>query len=469
MNAKKILDETQFAVNRRRSALAHIFKVFYIIGELAVVNASIIASFYIIYSPQLATFNLSFNNYISSIPFLVVFGIIYIDLFGMTHFYRKTRMDLITSSFQFSFLLLLTATTIAFFLKWYAFPRYVLLVSGAVMVVLSSAWSIFCLSVSKKIYARGKLMIVASDQADADRLYGKIRCQLRELHLEYKGYTCTSEIRQIHRLINRCTEVMVSSTVSDAIKSDILLYCASRDKTVYIVPQFSDLILAKYRVIQFYDMPTFMIDSLGLTFQQRLLKRAFDIGFSLMALVLTLPFQLVIGLVICLTSQGPALYSQERVTLSGKIYKVYKFRTMVDQAEQRYGAFQSRKHDPRVTRIGRFLREHRIDELPQFLNILRGDLSVVGPRSDRPTTIGQFEDDIPGYDQRLKVKAGLTGLAQIYGKYDTDPEDKLRFDMMYIKNYSFLLDVKIIFQTIQAVLTKNIYQELDKDDNFEIR
>lgn len=449
--------------------MAHLFKLFYIVGQLIVVNLSIIASFYIVYNPQNARFGLSFSNYLSSIPFLIVFGIIYIDFFGMTHFYRKTQIDLVTSSFQFSFLLLLTATTIAFFFKWYAFPRYVLAVSGVVMVIMSAAWSILCLNISKKIYSRGKLMIVASDQADADRLYSKIQGQLKELHLEYKGYTCSQDIRRIYQLINRCTEVLVSSSVSDTAKSDILLYCTSKDKTVYIVPQFSDLVQAKYRVIQFYDMPTFMIDNLGLTFQQRLLKRVFDIGFSILALLLTLPFQLIIGLIIRMTSKGPVLYSQERITLSGRVYRVYKFRTMVDQAEERFGAFQSNKNDPRVTRFGRLLRNTRLDELPQFLNILRGDLSVVGPRSDRPTTIGQFEDDIPGYGQRLKVKAGLTGLAQIYGKYDTDPEDKLRFDMMYIKNYSFLLDIKIILQTIRAMIPKNIYTEIEKNDNFEIK
>ncbi len=131
--------------------------------------------------------------------------------------------------------------------------------------------------------------------------------------------------------------------------------------------------------------------------------------------------------------------------------------------------FQSNKNDPRVTKFGRFLRDIRLDELPQFFNILCGDMSVVGPRSDRPTTIGQFEDDIPGYDQRLKVKSGLTGLAQVYGRYDTDPEDKLRFDMMYIKNYSFLLDLKIIFQTVRAMRPSNIYLETDAQNNFEIK
>jgi lipopolysaccharide/colanic/teichoic acid biosynthesis glycosyltransferase len=131
---------------------------------------------------------------------------------------------------------------------------------------------------------------------------------------------------------------------------------------------------------------------------------------------------------------------------------------MIDLAEEKFGAYQSSLDDPRVTKIGKKLRNMHLDELPQFLNILKGDLSVVGPRSDRPTTLGEFEDNIPGYHQRLKVKAGLTGLAQISGKYNSDAEDKLRFDMMYIKNYSFLSDIKIILQTMKTMLpSKNDY------------
>jgi lipopolysaccharide/colanic/teichoic acid biosynthesis glycosyltransferase len=218
-------------------------------------------------------------------------------------------------------------------------------------------------------------------------------------------------------------------------------------------------------------MPTFMIDSLGLTFQQRLFKRAFDIVFSLLALVITAPLQIIIAIAVCANSHGSALYSQDRITLSGKIYKVYKFRTMVDAAEEKFGAYQSSMDDERVTPIGRLLRNTHLDELPQFVNILKGDMSTVGPRSDRPTTVGEFEDNIPGYNQRLKVKSGLTGLAQIYGKYNSSPEDKLRFDMMYIKNYSFLNDMKIILQTIRTMLpSKNDYNVPEENiENWEFK
>jgi exopolysaccharide biosynthesis polyprenyl glycosylphosphotransferase len=456
-------------LNRRRSTIAHLFKTLFILVELLLINVSLIAAFYIIYDTEQATFRQSFSDYLSTLPLMMLFAVIYIDLFGMTHFFRKNRMDVISSSIQFTFLVIVTAASIAYFFKWFGFPRWVMMLGAAFILILTIAWSILALFISKIIYSQGKLLIIAVSKDDADRLYLKVRSELKNLHITYLGYTVIDRIHDVYSLIDRCTEVLISSQVSEADKSQLFLNCVNRDKTIYTVPQFSDLIYSKFRVVQFQDMPTFMIDSLGLTFQQRVFKRFFDVVFSFICLVLTAPLQLIVALAVKIDSKGPALYSQERITQDGEIYRVYKFRTMIDSAEEKFGAYQSSLDDPRVTRVGKFLRNSHLDEFPQFLNILRGDMSVVGPRSDRPTTVSQFEDNIPGYNQRLKVKSGLTGLAQISGKYNSDPEDKLRFDMMYIKNYSFLTDVKIIMQTIRTMLpSKNDFNvEEDSSENKE--
>lgn len=455
--------------NRRRSIYAHLFKLFYILVELIIVNISLIAAFFIIYDRELETFEQSFSDYLSTSPLLMIAAIIYIDFLGMTHFFRKTRTDIISASLRFVFLVIMTAATIAFFLKYLFFPRYVMVVGSVLMLILTIIWSIVCLSISKFIYIKGRIMLVAANKADADRLYTKILNELRTLHIDYMGYTTSNDLDTIFRLIDRCTEVLISSALPETDKSQIFLYCANLDKTIYIVPQFTDLVYTKFRVVQFHDMPTFMIDSLGLTFQQRVLKRIVDIIFAFISLLVTTPLQLVIALAIKLDSPGPAFYSQDRITISGKVYRVYKFRTMFEDAEEIFGAYQSFRNDKRVTRIGKFLRSMHLDELPQFVNILRGDMSVVGPRSDRPITINAFETNIPGYNQRLKVKSGLTGLAQIYGKYNSDPEDKLRFDMMYIKNYSLLLDIKIILQSLKTMLPRDDnYNEQDNaPENYE--
>src|SRR5450830_751721 len=154
----------------------------------------------------------------------------------------------------------------------------------------------------------------------------KVRGELGMLHINYLGYTLADDLPHVFSLLKHSTEVMVSSMVSEIDRSQLFLYCANMDKTIYVVPQFSDLIYTKFRIIQFQDMPTFMIDSLGLTFQQRLLKRIFDVLFSLVALIFSLPLQIIIGCVVCIDSHGPVFYSQERITKKGIIYKVYKFR-----------------------------------------------------------------------------------------------------------------------------------------------
>lgn len=462
---------SQLFHNRRHSIYAHIFKIVYIIGELLIVNITLIASFYILFERELETFAQSFSDYLSSAPLMMLAAIIYIDLLGMTHFFRKTRTDIISAAFRFVFLVILTSATIAYFLQFFAFPRRVMLLGSVLMLLATIAWSSICLGFSKRIYNKGRIMIVAANIDDADHLYVKVHNELNNLHIDYMGYYLVKnhddDDDDVYHMIDYCTEVMVSSAVNENVKSHIFLYCANLDKTVYIVPQFTDLIYTRFRVVQFYDMPTFMIDSLGLTFQQRVLKRSFDILFSILALFVTFPLQLFIMIAIRFDSPGPAIYSQDRITLSGRVYRVFKFRTMVQGAEDKFGAYQSSIDDPRVTRIGRILRSMHLDELPQFANILLGEMSVVGPRSDRPITIDSFEANVIGYSQRLKVKAGLTGLAQIYGKYNSDPEDKLRYDMMYIKNYSFLLDMRIIILSVRAVFPNkhNYIEENDAREN----
>ena len=463
MKFSHLSPEQKLMLNRRHSTIAHIFKVLYIIVELLIVNVSFIVSLYILYDKRIETFGKNLSDYFSSAPYLTIAALIYIDYFGMTHFFRKNNTDVVASAFQFVFLITVTSAAIPYIFQFYLFSRWSIALGSVLMMLLTSLWSILCLEISKVIYSKGKLLIVAATPEDADRLYLKVRTEQKSLHVKYLGYTLANDLPRVFKLIHYCTEVMVSSNVSEADRSQLFLYCANLDKTIYVVPQFSDLIYTKFRIIQFQDMPTFMIDSLGLTFQQRLLKRVFDVLFSLVALILLIPLMIFIAIAVRIDSRGPALYSQERITKSGKIYKVYKFRTMVDAAEEKYGAYQSTIDDPRITKIGKTLRNTHLDELPQFLNILKGDLSVVGPRSDRPTTVGEFEENIPGYHQRLKVKAGLTGLAQIYGKYNSDPEDKLSFDLMYIKNYSFLSDMKIILQTIKTMLPSSDYKVEDEN------
>jgi exopolysaccharide biosynthesis polyprenyl glycosylphosphotransferase len=189
-----------------------------------------------------------------------------------------------------------------------------------------------------------------------------------------------------------------------------------------------------------------------LTPTQRGLKRAFDVAGALCLLALTAPLMILAVLLIRLTSRGAAFYSQTRVGANGREFSLYKLRTMIAGAEARTGPVMATAGDPRITRIGRFLRAMRLDELPQLFNVLRGEMSLVGPRPERPHFVCIYRRNLPGYDYRLAVKPGITGLAQTCCRYSTTPELKLRFDLRYIDNYSLLLDAVIAFRTILTVL-----------------
>ncbi len=183
-----------------------------------------------------------------------------------------------------------------------------------------------------------------------------------------------------------------------------------------------------------------------------MLKRAFDIVLSSFGLILSSPLWLIISLAIILEDGFPVFYSQKRVGKNGKIFKVLKFRSMIKDAEKYTGAVWASENDPRVTKVGRILRATAMDELPQLLNILKGDMSFVGPRPERPELVEKFVKEFPDFKKRFAVKPGLTGLAQVYGQYDTPPQHKLKYDLLYIKKQSFWLDLKLIFLSFYITL-----------------
>jgi exopolysaccharide biosynthesis polyprenyl glycosylphosphotransferase len=182
------------------------------------------------------------------------------------------------------------------------------------------------------------------------------------------------------------------------------------------------------------------------------LKRSFEFLFSLLLLVSTLPVLLIIAIAIKLESPGSIFYKQERVGKNGKLFNVWKLRSMRNDAEKN-GPQWAAKNDARVTQVGNFIRKTRIDELPQLFNILSGQMSLIGPRPERPMFTEQFDKEIPGFKNRLLVKPGLTGWAQVNGGYEMTPAEKLELDMFYIQKQSFFLDTRIFFRTIMVVFT----------------
>jgi|TARA_R100000005_G_scaffold95109_1_gene75398 exopolysaccharide biosynthesis polyprenyl glycosylphosphotransferase len=236
---------------------------------------------------------------------------------------------------------------------------------------------------------------------------------------------------------------------------DVISKVDSPDVSLKLLPDFYQLVSGLSKTNQIFGMPLVEISPEPMPLWEKTVKRVFDILVSLVMLLLTLPFLILIGLAIRLSSPGPAIYRQKRVGRNGKIFTIYKFRTMLDNAEKHSGPTWATKDDPRVTKLGYWLRKLRIDEVPQFLNVLKGDMSLVGPRPERPHFVEQFSTQIPLYTRRLRVRPGITGWAQVKWKYDTsldDVKEKTKFDLFYIENASLRMDAKILINTMITVI-----------------
>jgi exopolysaccharide biosynthesis polyprenyl glycosylphosphotransferase len=232
----------------------------------------------------------------------------------------------------------------------------------------------------------------------------------------------------------------------------ILKYCMLRDISVYFLPRIGDIILGGARRLHMFHLPVFRVDRWNPHPEYKFVKRLFDVVLSVLILVLTSPVMLVTALIIKATDGGPVFYKQNRLTKDGKIFRLIKFRSMrVDAEKDGVARLSTGDKDDRITPVGRFIRKVRIDELPQLLNILSGSMSIVGPRPERPEIAAQYEETLPEFHLRLQVKAGLTGYAQVFGKYNTTPYDKLQMDLMYIANPSFVEDLKILFATVKIL------------------
>ncbi len=277
-------------------------------------------------------------------------------------------------------------------------------------------------------------------RADKYRITGEMSCNepLEKIVKELEGY-----------------DAVLINDVPSQIRNDIVKACFATDKRVYFTPKISDILIKGSEEVNLFDTPLYLCKNVGMDALSSAIKRVIDIIISLVGIILTSPIMLITAILIHAYDGGPVFYKQVRCTIGGKEYKIMKFRSMITDAEKDGKARLASENDDRITPIGHFIRATRIDELPQFFNILKGEMSVVGPRPERPEIIKEYVKDVPEFAFRTHVKAGLTGYAQVYGKYNTTSYDKLKLDMIYVENASVLLDIQLILMTIRVVFTKD--------------
>lgn len=282
----------------------------------------------------------------------------------------------------------------------------------------------------EKIYSRAdRFVIGASVKLESDNMD-----EVKELLLNYDG--------------------VVICDMPSFWRNELLKFCYGKSLRVYTMPKISDIILRGAENMHYFDTPLLLARNDGLSVEQVVIKRLMDILVSLAMLIVTSPIFLLTALAIKLYDGGPVFFYQERCTKDGKIFSICKFRSMIVDAEKEGISVPATERDPRITPVGALIRKVRIDELPQLLNILKGEMSLVGPRPERIEHVKLYSENIPEFAYRLKVKGGLTGYAQVYGKYNTTAYDKLKLDLMYIQNYSLLLDIEILFNTVKILFEK---------------
>lgn len=328
----------------------------------------------------------------------------------------------------------------------------------------SLLWSYFFTLLYTKIYPPRRMIILYGNK-NAKYLVTKMS-QRNDKYNICESVSCDESLDDIEERIKKYEAVIISDIPND-LRNRIIKFCFENSIRTYINPKLSDIIIRGADDFHLFDTPLLLSRNDGLKLEQRMLKRFFDILLSLIMLVILSPFMLIIAICIKAYDGGPVLYSQVRLTKGGRKFKVLKFRSMIKDAEKRTGAKLASEHDDRITPVGRVIRKIRLDEVPQLINVLKGDMSFVGPRPERPEFAEKYEETMPEFKYRLKVKAGLTGFAQVMGKYNTTPYDKLKLDLMYIQHQSLREDLKIILSTVRTVFVPDAAEGVETDEPIE--
>lgn len=323
------------------------------------------------------------------------------------------------------------------------------------LIAVQALWNfVWCVCVNR-LYVRWnkphRTAIVYDKENDLVRL-GEIN-SFKDRFEVVKYIRRPESMQQLQKELEGC-KVVFALGLPSTMLNDIAKYCLLNGKQTYIDPQIGDVVMAGAEHMHMFSVPVIRVRSVYLAPEYVLIKRVIDIVASLVGIVVTGPVMLVTAIAIKAYDHGPVFYRQIRLTRGGREFGILKFRSMRTDAEKDGVARLAAQNDDRITPIGKFIRACRIDELPQLFNILMGDMTIVGPRPERPEIAAQYEKEMPEFRLRLQVKAGLTGLAQIYGRYNTEPYDKLRMDLMYINNMSLVEDLRLMFATVKILLMK---------------
>ncbi len=334
-------------------------------------------------------------------------------------------------------------------------------------IVMSAVWTFISNKLYKRFFPPKNLLFISGDRP-IEGILNKFDSRRDKYNIEH----CVSESagrEALEQEILSGYDGIVLWDINTEIRNKLLKFCYSRGIRVYMMPKIPDIMIQGSAQLNLFDTPILLTREYAMTIEQRFLKRFIDVICSLILLIMASPFMIVTAIVIKAYDGGPVLYKQVRCTRDMREFQILKFRSMRTDAEKDGVARLASKNDSRITPIGKFIRKVRIDELPQLFNILKGEMSFIGPRPERPEIIRQYQEDMPEFMFRTKVKAGLAGYAQVYGKYNTTPYDKLKLDLFYIENYSVWLDLKLMLLTIKILFQPDSTEGVDENQTTAIK
>ncbi len=344
---------------------------------------------------------------------------------------------------------------------------YPLLLMMLGQIVVSAGWTLVSHKLYQRFFPPKQLLFISGGRPTEDILK-----KFETRRDKYNIIKCAAESEgpeALEREIVSRYDGVVLWDMDTAIRNRLLKFCYSRGIRVYMMPKIPDIMIKGSDQLHLFDTPILLTREYAMTIEQRAVKRLIDIVCAMILMIVTAPFMIVTAAAIKLYDGGPVLYRQVRCTRDMREFRILKFRSMCTDAEKDGVARLAAKNDSRITPIGKFIRMTRIDELPQLFNILNGEMSFIGPRPERPEIIRQYQEDMPEFTFRTKVKAGLAGYAQVYGKYNTTPYDKLKLDLFYIENYSVWLDLKLMLLTLKILFQAESTEGVDENQTTAIK
>lgn len=426
-------------------------KLIMLTGDVLLMSVS-----YFISSSFILNDLVSFENLYSNIglfPILVVLTGLLLNINGLYSIGTKRFAEILLSVAVTNFSVLVLVLALGFLIQDIASSFVLLLLTIALQFLFLSIWRYLTWRIERHIHAVRDVLVIGSEE-ECIRVYKRLS---QQYHLNMKlKYICTDMQNSQWKDSAASVDVVIMCPgMRHHHKVQVINFCYQHGKRPLLIPNAFEIFCSGAELDKIDDIPVFRPPGLCPTLEVRTLKRALDLCVAMIGIVCALPFMLVTALAIKVCDGGSILYSQVRMGRNGKVFRVYKFRTMRVDAEKYSGPILAQENDPRITRLGHFLRAVRLDELPQIWNVFVGDMSIVGPRPERPFFVEQYIAEMPEYAYRHNVKPGITGLAQVYGKYNTTAFDKLVYDLMYIQRCNVLTDLTIIIQTVKVLFTKS--------------